>query len=170
MAARRRPAAILFSILPLLAAGPAARGAQTVTPCSIGAYVIDRDPNGLNVRAEPAAGARVLTRLHEWDEVEVTGARGAWLRIRNATNDEGPVWTGPGWVYAPMLGTSTTEHGPVPLRREPRGTSPVVRRLRDGTQVTLLGCRGDWAHVRVGNLTGWLDRDSQCSLTRTTCA
>jgi hypothetical protein len=64
MAALRRSAAIALCTLPLLAAGPAARAAQTVTPCSIGAYVIDPDPHGLNVRAAPGTGARVLTRLH----------------------------------------------------------------------------------------------------------
>jgi SH3-like domain-containing protein len=112
----------------------------------------------------------VLTRLHNMDYVEVTGASGQWLRVRNASAEEGIFWRGPGWVVAQKMGTSTTEHGPVPLYREPRTTSAVVGRLRDDTAVTLLTCRGGWARVRVANLTGWLERGSQCALTLTTCS
>ena len=171
MAALPRTAAILLCSLPLLAGAPApaARAAQTVTPCSIGAYVIDPDPHGMNMRAGTGAGTRVLTRLHENDYVEVTGASGQWLRVRNASAEEGIFWRGPGWVFAQKMGTSTNENHPVRLYREPRGGSAVVSRLNP-TQVTLLGCRGEWARVQVANLTGWLDADSQCAATLTTCS
>jgi hypothetical protein len=46
MTVLRRSAALVLCTLPLLAAGPAARAAQTVTPCSIGAYVIDPTRTG----------------------------------------------------------------------------------------------------------------------------
>jgi SH3-like domain-containing protein len=169
MAALSRPAALLLCTLPLLAARPAARAAQTVTPCSIGAYVIDPDPHGLNVRAAPNAAARVLTRLEKDDWVEVTAMSGQWMRVRNATRVDSLYWRGPGWVFAQKLGTGTNEMRNVPLYREPRHGSAVVSRLSP-TQVTLLGCRGDWARVQVANLTGWLDADSQCSNTLTTCS
>jgi SH3-like domain-containing protein len=166
-----RPAAALLCILPLASLAPArtARAAQTVTPCNIGAYVIDPDPHGLNVRAAPSANARVVRRLHRDDFVEVTGASGTWLRVRNAENEDSIFWRGTGWAFAQKLGTSTNDPRTVSLYREPRHGSAVVSRL-DPTQVTLLGCRGEWAQVHVANLTGWLDAASQCANTLTTCS
>lgn len=174
-AVSRRSAAILCS-LALVAGGPApaARAAQTVVACQIGAYVEDPDPRGLNVRAGPGTGFRVIAVLPAGSEtpveVEVTGASGNWVRIRNATAPDTLLFRGPGWVYAQMLGLRTSDHGPVSLYREPRRGSTVVSRLDTSTGVTLLGCRGGWARVRVANLTGWLDPQSQCSLTLTTCS
>jgi SH3-like domain-containing protein len=176
MAAVSRRSAAFFCSLALVAGGPApaARAAQTSVACQIGAYVIDPDPRGLNVRAGPGTGFRVIAVLPGGSdtpvEVEVTGASGNWLRIRNATAPDTLLFRGPGWVYARMLGTGTSEHGPVSLYREPRRGSAVVGRLDVGTGVTLLGCRGGWARVQVANLTGWLDPQSQCSLTLTTCS
>ena len=175
-AVSRRRSAALFCSLALVAGGPApaARAAQTPVACDIGAYVIDPDPRGLNVRAGPGTGFRVIAVLPGGSansvEVEVTGASGRWLRIRNATTPDSLVFRGPGWVYAQMLGTGTSDHGPVSLYREPRRGSAVAGRLDTGTGVTLLGCRGGWARVQVANLTGWLDPESQCSLTQTNCS
>jgi len=165
-----RTAALLLA-LPLAAAAPppSVTPSQTVTACDIGAYVMDPDPRGLNVRAGPGTGSRVVTRLHLNDFVEVTGASGQWLRVRNASSEEGIFWRGPGWVFAQKMGTSTNENHPVRLYREPSTGSAVVSRLSP-TQVTLLGCRGGWARVQVAHLTGWLDPGSQCANTLTTCS
>ncbi|HEU4557264.1 MAG TPA: SH3 domain-containing protein [Longimicrobium sp.] len=178
MTRHTRTAAMLLGSLALLAAAPsaAASARQTVVACDLGAYVIDPDPNGLNVRAGPGTGHRVIGKLPGGTsnsvEVEVTGASGQWLRIRNATviDEAEPRFRGPGWVFARMLGTGTSDHGPVTLYRQPRRGSPAAGRLDTGTQVTLLGCRGGWAQVHVANLTGWLDPQSQCSATQTTCS
>lgn len=52
-------------------------------PCSLGAWSIDKDPNGLNVRAEPAVKARVLGTLPPPYRLKLGGAEntpeGGWL-------------------------------------------------------------------------------------------
>nr|WP_245509645.1 SH3 domain-containing protein [Bradyrhizobium vignae] len=52
-------------------------------PCSLGAWSIDKDPNGLNVRAEPSATARVLGTLPPPYRLKLGGAEntpdGGWL-------------------------------------------------------------------------------------------
>jgi hypothetical protein len=53
-----RPVAAALSPVLSLAAAPAAP--RQATACALSAYVIDQDPNGLNVRAAPSAGARLL--------------------------------------------------------------------------------------------------------------
>lgn len=52
-------------------------------PCSLGAWSIDKDPNGLNVRAEPSVKARVLGTLPPPYRLKLGGAEntpeGGWL-------------------------------------------------------------------------------------------
>lgn len=57
--------------------------ADGTEPCSLGAWSIDKDPNGLNVRAEPSATARVLGTLPPPYRLKLGGAEntpdGGWL-------------------------------------------------------------------------------------------
>jgi hypothetical protein len=52
-------------------------------PCALGAWSIDKDPNGLNVRAEPSVKARVLGTLPPPYRLKLRGAEntpeGGWL-------------------------------------------------------------------------------------------
>jgi len=52
-------------------------------PCDLGAWSIDKDPNGLNVRAEPSVKARVLGTLPPPYKLKLGGAEntpdGGWL-------------------------------------------------------------------------------------------
>jgi hypothetical protein len=65
-----------------LAAGRAGLPAGT-EPCELGAWSIDKDPNGLNVRAEPSVKARVLGTLPPPYRLKMGGAEntpdGGWL-------------------------------------------------------------------------------------------
>ena len=57
--------------------------AQGTEPCALGAWSIDKDPNGLNVRAEPSVKARVLGMLPPPYRLKLGGSEntpeGGWL-------------------------------------------------------------------------------------------
>ncbi len=45
------------------------------------------------------------------------------------------------------------------LRREPARTAPLQGRVKKGDLLEASGQRGEWLHVRAGDLTGWIHRD-----------
>lgn len=148
--------------------------------CEGYAYVIDTDPQGLNVRTGPGRRFSVAGRIPKGDAVGVfiKGSTGQWLLIEEAVNQgEGEiVYKGGGWVFGPMLATETRSEGydgpkaVVKLFREPNTKSAVTGRLPPGTQVEITGCKGGWLRVRAGRLDGWLAPESQCANTLTNCA
>ncbi|HYH85626.1 MAG TPA: SH3 domain-containing protein [Pyrinomonadaceae bacterium] len=150
--------------------------------CDVAAYVVDPDPNGLNVRSGPGKAFTVvgtIPRRESAVEVRVTGATGQWLRIRDAVTQEEDetVFKGEGWVFGPMLVTQTKNYASldpnalnVKVFKEPTKRSAVVTRLPNETEVKLVGCKGNWAQIQHKKLTGWLDPDSQCASTLTNCS
>lgn len=162
--------------------GGAARVAAAETRCDIWAYLGDPDPAGLNVRSGPGKQFEVVGKLPQLEynvSVHVTGATGQWLRVEGAeSQDSGEVvFKGAGWVYGPMLVTQTKnyagldpEEPRVKIFKTPSLKAPVILRLPNETEVTLTGCKGTWARVRHKQVEGWLDRDSQCYSTITTCS
>ena len=171
--------------LPTQAGGKAATHAGVVaaqTPCDLWTNVLDPDPQGVNVRSGPGKMFDAVAKLPH-DEyslmVHVNGATGQWLRISEAERMESGenVFKGAGWVYAPGLATQTKnyagldpEEPRVKLYREPSKRSAVVLRLPNEVEVALTGCKGRWARVRHKNVEAWLDPDSQCHSTLTTCS
>ncbi len=102
--------------------------------CWLSAYSTDRDPNGLNVRAEPSAKAAVLGQLAPplkdaevgetlAKEVSIIGYKNGWFLIDTKIDEEEPTntqaakayrkrwFSGRGWVNARMLGASTAYSG-----------------------------------------------------------
>jgi SH3-like domain-containing protein len=81
----------------------------------------------------------------------------------------------PGWVYAPLLGVSTTSlnindpEAPTTLYAEPDGSAAVVAAIPKYSEVTLLGCSGNWLQVQAPDATGWLAVGEQCSNPVSTC-
>ena len=182
-----RASSLLLCLGTLLLAAPAGggRGIQSVSApahkCSLQAYVIDPDPQGLNVRSGPGKQFPVTGKIpHSVEAVGVTiiGSTGQWLQIRDAhIQAEGEMlFEGPGWVYGPMLATETRAQGydgPKPVvkvYRTPNVGGAVAGKLRPGLVVKIIGCKGSWAQIQSGGLTGWLDGESQCANTLTTCA
>ena len=51
------------------------------TPCQIRAYVIDKDPQGLNVRSGASTRSVTIGRLPINTEVEVFASQGNWMLI-----------------------------------------------------------------------------------------
>jgi SH3-like domain-containing protein len=152
------------------------------TPCDLWVYVLDPDPQGVNVRSGPGKKFDAVAKLPH-DEyslmVHVTGATGQWARISEAERMESGenVFKGAGWVYAPGLATQTKDYGGldpeaprVKIYKAASKSSAVVLRLPNETEVALTGCKGRWARVRHKNVEGWLDPESQCHSTLTTCS
>jgi SH3-like domain-containing protein len=189
---RRLLIPLLGSCLVAALATAGAGGAQTQTragsiepaqvKCDVAAYVVDPDPNGLNVRSGPGKAFSVVATIPHREsaiEVLVTGATGQWVRIKNAVTQEEDesVFKGEGWVFGPMLATQTKNYGGldpnalnVKVFKEPTNRSAVVTRLANEIEVKLVGCKGDWAQIQHKKFTGWLAPDSQCASTLTTCS
>ena len=140
-----------------------------VVVCSATAYVNDPDPNGTNVRRGADAKSPVAATITDADsEVEITGSEGDWLRIREVRSVDGKAtFKGDGWIYARL--TAVRARGVATLHATPERTGGAVAKLPDAAQVQIVGCRGDWLHVKYNGFTGWLDRFSRCGNPVTTC-
>jgi uncharacterized protein YgiM (DUF1202 family) len=145
--------------------------AKPATACDINAYVIDKDANGLNVRSGAGKSFKTLGKIMpdiDGVMVEVKGSTGSWLMIENAETLSGAeTFSGQGWVFASMLGTSTREksklYSTASLKSKSLGTVPAE------VEVVIIGCAGNWAKVKYGAKQGWLARDNQCGNPVTTC-
>ncbi|HVG31374.1 MAG TPA: SH3 domain-containing protein [Pyrinomonadaceae bacterium] len=184
--------AVLFSALALCLAGATAAGtagggiaqpvAAAAVRCDVAAYVVDPDPAGLNVRSGPGKASPVVATLKHTDysvAMRITGATGQWVRIEKAFAEETDeeLFKGPGWVYAPMLATQTNDRAAleggkpsVKIFKGPGRRSGVVTLLPTETEVNIIGCQGGWAQVRYKKFEGWLDPETQCANTLTTCS
>ncbi len=159
------------------------------TICSTEAYVIDTDPNGLNVRKEP--NGEVTTRIPCDAMVRIVAAKDGWIKISAVSYMENPEFAKKnhhaydpehdraslenvnGWVSAKLLGTSVRNYSPEETEWLLSGNSPNSTKAVpfDDTYacVTLAGCSGDWLQVRYKNQIGWLKPDLNCPNPYTTC-
>jgi SH3-like domain-containing protein len=165
---------------------PAARAqgktaAAPVTPCDLSAYVIDHDPNGLNVRSGPGSTFKVVGNLPnqgvEGIGVHITGGSGEWVRIDRATEQGGDedraLFSGEGWVYGPLLGTDGVGwiEGGTPVYKEPSRKSRVVAHMSAGAEGAVVrGCKGKWMYLEHKKLKGWAQGDTLCDNSLTTCS
>lgn len=135
--------------------------------CDILAYVIDTDPQGLNVRNGAGTRNKVLGQIIINETLQVVAALGNWVQITNVSNN----FPGTGWVFAPKLGISTRGYGNngVDIYSHSNLESRKIARFPANTNVTLLSCRGDWARVEYQGVKGWLAREDQCGAALTTC-
>jgi SH3-like domain-containing protein len=151
--------------------------AQTPTTqkCDISAYVISPNPTGINIREKPSLQSRIIHRLPKIDNNDVTvniiASQQNWVQINQAEVRAVPKFKGKGWLYSPLLGTSTTGYATkgVKVYFQPNTKSKVLGKIPKDQLVTLLGCRGEYAKVQFKNLVGWIDKESQCPNPITTC-
>jgi SH3-like domain-containing protein len=164
-----------MAVAALLAAPSAATGGPAAASCHISAYVNDQDPKGTNIRAAPSANGAVVKVLPaQVDAVaEITSHGDGWFRVSlvQETGDSDRIlFHGSGWMHRSVLGLDVANDDPR-LYAGPSKTSKITAKLvADGSLVTLIGCRGEWAQVRFGNRTGWLSPGGQCSSPLTTCS
>lgn len=188
--------ALLFLVVAQSGIASAEADAADVSACAISAWSSDREPAGLNVRAGPAADARVIGLLpppieaegYEFaTEVSITGSKDGWFRIDKATvnnylSDDKPevVFEGEGWVSGRLLALILNAGE---LRRDAAQDAAIVARLVGETAEgqgagpdaflvdRLHACRGDWVKVEGSFLgtsyTGWTT--GTCSNQVTTC-
>lgn len=166
---------------PVTAQAPLSPSPSQATPsatsqrsCQISAYVIDKDPQGLNVRSAPNSNSNVIDKLPTTTVgvfVDLTASQGNWVQLSHAESPEQVEFQGSGWVYAPLLGTSTRGYGSngVTVYASASSQSTTIGRIPPATGVKLLGCDRDWALVEYQQLKGWIAPDAQCPNSLTTC-
>ena len=162
---------VLAALMLLSLCGPASGGPYR--SCSIGAYVIDQDAKGMNIRAAPSTSARVV-KVVDGPSAGTTLIRGfqdGWFRISEiaAAEEDAVMFKGDGWVHASRLHVDVAAADPN-LWEGPTRRSKLLKRLTgDQEGVTLLACSGNWAEIEVHGLRGWLSPAGQCSNPLTTC-
>lgn len=142
--------------------------------CSISAFVIDKDPKGLNVRSGPSASNDIIGNLPTTTVgvvVDITGSKGDWVQLSKAESPDKVEFQGAGWVSAKLLGTSTRGYGTkgVSVYKNANNQSSVVSTIPPETGVTLLGCNQSWALVEYEGTKGWIEPEAQCANPLSTC-
>lgn len=142
--------------------------------CQLSAYVTDKDPNGTNVRASPSNTAQIIKTLPTNTLaviVTLTAAQGDWLKLTKAQGVEEIEFQGNGWIYAPLLGTSTRGYAnkSVPVYANANTQNTAIGRIPSQRGVKLLSCDRNWALVEYQGLKGWIEPESQCANPLTTC-
>jgi len=163
------PAAVP-SVKPLSVPSKVANPSQ---PCQISAYVTDPDPKGVNIRSAPNSNSEIIGKLPKVLStiVDISAAQGDWVQITKADSAGKIAFSGKGWVYASLLGTSTRGYGSkgVEIYTSASDRSSVIGKIPHTTNTTLLSCDGFWAKVSYQQTKGWLQRSSQCPSDLTTC-
>ncbi len=173
------------------AAQPAAAASAQAGVCTFSGWSSDPDPRGLNVRAGPAATARIVGVLpppEDHDDIEVdfgatfdvVESRDGWFRIANARrwsdDARAPATLPSGWISGRdlhvQLQTDKAFAAPDP-------SSPLVLSswLDEGTLTQFryrnpTECRGEWVRLTVigpdnRERQGWVR--GVCGLQETTC-
>ncbi|MEL7408852.1 MAG: SH3 domain-containing protein, partial [Cyanobacteria bacterium J06558_2] len=130
--------------------------------CQTKAYVIDTDPQGLNVRQQPNSKGQIIGTLPLYTEVNVSNHQDNWLSVSPIDPELQRVeFSGKGWVYASLLGLNTRGYGTdsVPLYSEPSKENPPIARVDSATAVTMLSCSGEWVLIKQKDTQGWLEPD-----------
>jgi len=146
--------------------------------CNVGAFVIDKDPKGLNVRSGPGTKYRIIDKLPTTYEiapveVRIAASVGNWVMITEARDPaEGKIeFQGRGWVYAPLLGTITGGQSGIWGYTQPNKNSPkLLATLPSTTIVKLNACNGKWIKIEYGNRKAWLAPQDYCPTLITRCS
>ena len=142
--------------------------------CDVEAYVIDKDPKGLNIRDFAEKGKVIGVIPFDGDGTIVhiisTNNKG-WLQIDRAETVEGKVvFDKKGWVAANLLGTSTTGYGGqgVELNGSKTGVK-VVTFIPPETEVRMFSCDAKRVQIKYEKYTGWLEPELACPNPVTNC-
>lgn len=148
--------------------------AQAQQTCDITAFVIDKDPKGLNVRSGAGENHKIIGNLPTTTIgviVDITGSKGNWVQLSKAESPDKVEFQGTGWVHSQLLGTSTRGYGTqgVSVYKSANTQSSVMGRIPPATGVKLLGCSQSWALVEHEGLKGWIEPEAQCGNPLSSC-
>jgi uncharacterized protein YgiM (DUF1202 family) len=149
--------------------------ATTAAACNVEAYVVDKDPKGLNVRDAPGVEGKVVAviPLDEDGTIVrlVASSPNGWVQIDRAENVGGTVvFDRKGWVSGNMLGTETRGYGTKGVKLRGDGKpGKVLGTIPPETEVRVAGCAGERVRVKYKSLNGWLEREDQCPNPVTLC-
>ena len=146
--------------------------------CDVGAFVIDKDPKGLNVRSGPGTQYQIIGKLPTIYkiapvEVGIAASVGNWVMITGAkTPAEGKIeFQAVGWVYAPLLGIITGGQSGIWRYTHPNKNSPkLVTMLPSTTIMKLNTCSGKWVKIEHENRKAWLAPQDYCPTLITRCS
>ncbi len=181
---------IFLVLLPLFVTTSTLRADDgAINSCELGAWSIDTDPAGTNVRAGPGTNHGIIGRLPPQlktegyafgAEISITGSADGWLRIDKGVMEDYVAGTttvafdGEGWVSARLFTFSVEGNF---LRSAPSSdAAPVVDLYSGGgsdffATERILSCQGRWAEVEGSfqnqRYRGWTD--DTCSNQVTTC-
>lgn len=144
--------------------------AQATKPskCDISVYVIDKDPQGLNIRNGASTNNRILGKVPQNETVKILATSGTWAQINNT----GSGFKGTGWAYLPNLGISTRGYNTkgVDIYASANPKSRKLARVPASTNVKFIGCQGQWVQVEYKGVKGWLTKLDQCGAALTSCS
>ncbi|MBK9164627.1 MAG: SH3 domain-containing protein [Acidobacteria bacterium] len=151
--------------------------------CGVDAYVIDKDPKGLNVRDQPSVKGKVLATLKTDPNsgdgpgsilVRVTGYSNGWVKIVRAYGDSGSLFEGTGWVSAKMVATGTM--GPIGQYNKPAdlyaasNTNRKIGTIPSESEVSIAGFTCNWVKVKYKRKIGWIKASNVCGSPVTSCS
>lgn len=145
---------------------------QSASKCDLAAFVPDPD-SGVNVRSGAGTATSILQTIpRDPDGILVffNRSKGHWLKISRAVDSKRrTVFSGTGWVYAPLLAVKTRgkEEDLVMYYRNPRTETEELGSIRPGLDVLVQGCSEDWIKVLIPKrgtegLSAWLPHGSFC--------
>ncbi len=143
--------------------------------CKARGYVIDQDPQGLNVRRAP--NGEILGALPTDTEIEIQAMNNGWILISaEAEPQYFPYnsFNGLGWVYSRLVGVGTAygpSSGKVNLYAAPSTQSTPNAIINSGLfGLAIIDCDGAWLKVQTADgKVGWLAPINQCSSSVTNC-
>lgn len=151
--------------------------------CGVDAYVIDKDPKGLNVRDQPSVNGKVLVTLKtdpNSDDgpspilVRVTGYSNGWVKIIRAVGNGDTLFEGTGWVSAKMVATGTM--GPIGQYNKPAdlysasNTNRKIGSIPSESEVSIAGFTCGWLKVQHKRKIGWIKASNVCGSPVTSCS
>jgi uncharacterized protein YgiM (DUF1202 family) len=109
----------------------------------------------MNMRAGAGTQHEAMWLLGAGYPLQVIGARGKWLQVRDFEGDQG-------WVYRPLTGTQAhhvVKAEVANIRQGPGTNTRIVGKANYGDVLLTLERRADWVKVRPQQgRTGWIAR------------
>lgn len=149
--------------------------------CGIDAWVIDKDPNGLNVRDKPNINGKVIKKLKpkslnddDTITVYIVAYSNGWVKIGRAEDNSGVLFDDLGWISAKMVETGTKGNpnydSPVTMYSLPKSSSKKIGIIPSEDTVKIAGYDCGWVKVIYKGKTGWIRDSNICGSPFTTCS